>query len=152
MKKVYGRRMAIPMSAVLVFVLAAGMTGAQGSPAQGKAQLQLPSRGKITYEIAAKILAAEPKALILDVRTLEEYAAGHIPGAGILPYDRIDAASAQKAIGAPDRVVIVYCRSGRRSEIAMKALAALGYTRVYDLGPVDAWKGKLATGLPAPAK
>lgn len=131
--------------AISLFALIA-LGGAQGLTPQ------LPARGKIAYETAVKILAADPKTLILDVRTREEYVAGHILGAELLPYDRIDAASAKKAIGALDRPIIVYCRSGRRSEIAMKALATLGYTRVYDLGPVDAWKGKLATGAPTPAK
>lgn len=76
---------------------------------------------------------------LLDVRTAEEYESGFINGAKLLPYDRIDAASAASIIPAKDSLVIVYCRSGRRSAIAAQSLLELGYTRVYDLGGVNSW-------------
>ena len=80
--------------------------------------------------------------LLLDVRTAEEYAAGHIPGASLFPYDEL-AAKFREADKA--RPIVVYCRSGRRSAIARETLTAMGYTNVSDFGAYTKWSGKLAT-------
>jgi len=74
--------------------------------------------------------------VLLDARTQEEYDEGHIESATLLPYDAIAADSA--ALPADkDATIIVYCRSGRRSAIAARMLADLGYTRIYDLGGIQ---------------
>ncbi|ACG73967.1 Rhodanese domain protein [Anaeromyxobacter sp. K] len=81
-------------------------------------------------------------ARLVDVRTPQEFAAGHAPGAINVPYDEI----ARRAPGElPDRdaTLVLYCRSGRRSAIAAKALRELGYTRLHDLQRADAWPGPL---------
>ncbi len=87
----------------------------------------------------AKALLDKGGAVLLDVRTKEEFAEGRIPGALLLPYDEIDAETAAAAIPSKSTEVIVYCRSGRRSAIAAKALMDLGYERVRDLGGINAW-------------
>lgn len=79
--------------------------------------------------------------LLLDVRTSEEYAAGRIPGATLLPYDSIGPATAPAV--APDSLIVVYCRSGRRSAIAAQALKGLGFTNLADFGGITNWKGSL---------
>ena len=75
-------------------------------------------------------------AVLLDVRQADEFNAGHIDGAVLVPHDTI----AEK-IGAvvPDKntPVYVYCRSGRRSAIAVEAMKKLGYTDLTDLGGMD---------------
>lgn len=84
----------------------------------------------------------EDGVLILDVRTQEEYDQGYIPGAVLLPDDQL----AQKAPELlPDRgqTILVYCRSGRRSAGAAKALVDLGYTQVYDFGGILDWPGEV---------
>lgn len=96
-----------------------------------------------------KISAAETRrlaaqgALILDVRTPQEYAGGHVPGAVNLPLSEMTAA--REMIGAGDRPVIVYCQSGARSARAAAVLRAGGWENVYDLGSVGCWDGKLET-------
>lgn len=96
-----------------------------------------------------KISAAETRrlaaqgALILDVRTPQEYAGGHVPGAVNLPLSEMTAA--REIIGADDRPVIVYCQSGARSARAAAVLRAGGWERVYDLGGISCWDGKLET-------
>jgi rhodanese-related sulfurtransferase len=101
----------------------------------------------IGYDEARTLLSdGRAKALLVDVRTAEEYASGRIPGAILFPYDEIRTKSAafRAAAGADlDRPIIVYCRSGRRSAIAADELAALGYRNILDLGAVGNWKGKL---------
>ncbi|NPE21149.1 rhodanese-like domain-containing protein [Fusibacter sp. A1] len=77
-------------------------------------------------------------ALLIDVRTKEEYVTGHIPLSVLLPVDEI--ASGIEAI-APDKsaTIIVYCRSGNRSKRAAYELIDLGYENVFDLGGIISW-------------
>lgn len=78
------------------------------------------------------------KAIFLDVRSELEYQEGHIPGSDLLPYDTIseDTLSLYPDL---DQTIIVYCRSGRRSEIAAQALMELGYTKIFDMGGIVNW-------------
>lgn len=78
--------------------------------------------------------------LLLDVRTKEEYASGHIPGAILAPYDALQGSFAEPE---KKRHIVVYCRSGRRSAIAAETLARMGYSDVSDFGGIDNWKGPL---------
>jgi phage shock protein E len=95
-------------------------------------------------EALARLIAdkSEPY-FLLDVRTPEEYSAGHIPTAVNAPVTEI----ARKLPTADtSALIIVYCRSGARSAAAAKALIDLGYARVVDFGSVSRWKGELVTG------
>jgi rhodanese-related sulfurtransferase len=103
---------------------------------------------KIAPKRARELLASDKNAILLDVRTLEEFTAGRIQGSILFPYDEIDQASATKIIGPKDRTIIVYCRSGRRSEIAAAALASLGYTKIFDLGAISSWPYGMIRGMP----
>ena len=77
--------------------------------------------------------------LILDVRSAEEFAEGHVPGSLNVPHSEI--ASHLAALGSIQKPVLVYCRSGRRADIALKALADLGFERLYHLdGDMQAWQ------------
>lgn len=105
----------------------------------GTAGAESAASPRITPAKAKALLATDRSAILLDVRTKDEFAAGHIAGAVLLPYDEITATTAAKAIPAKDRPVIVYCRSGRRSAIAATALVKLGYAKVYDLGGIVDW-------------
>ena len=97
-----------------------------------------------TYE---QISGAEAKALmdsesgyiIIDARTQEEYDQGHIPGAIMIPEYEI-ANRAEKEIPDKDQLILVYCRSGRRSKIAAEELVKLGYTNVKEFGGIIDWK------------
>ena len=76
--------------------------------------------------------------VLLDVRTPDEYAAGHIPGSLLIPFDEIKVKSDQLPQNKNTEIV-VYCRSGRRSAIAADTLISLGYAKIYDLGAVSSW-------------
>lgn len=95
--------------------------------------------GLITPAKAKALLAADKTAVLLDTRTLQEFNDGHIAGSVLLPYSDIDEASAAKEIPTKDTVVVVYCRSGRRSAIAATELRKLGYKTVWDLGGIIDW-------------
>ena len=94
-----------------------------------------------------QISAAEAKALmdsesgyiIIDARTQEEYDEGHIPGAILIPEYEI-ANRAEKELPDKNQLILVYCRSGRRSKIAAEALAKLGYTNVKEFGGIIDWQ------------
>lgn len=100
--------------------------------------------GSATYE---QISGAEAKALmdrvsgyiIIDARTQEEYDAGHIPGAIMIPEYEI-ADRAEKELPDKDQLILVYCRSGRRSKIAAEELVKLGYTNVKEFGGIIDWE------------
>ena len=95
--------------------------------------------GLISPDKAKALFDSDPKVILLDVRTKEEFAEGHIPGAILLPYDAITEKTARAAIPSRASVVVVYCRSGRRSAIAAERLRSLGYDTVWDLGGINRW-------------
>ncbi|WP_413735597.1 rhodanese-like domain-containing protein [Shewanella sp. BJSY2023SW005] len=78
-------------------------------------------------------------AMLVDVRTPEEYAEGHLPEAVNIPFEQITEAFAKQGI-AKDTPVVVYCRSGRRSGIAKESLEKAGYQEVYNGGGYDSLK------------
>jgi len=77
--------------------------------------------------------------IVLDVREQDEFDAGHIPGALLLPVGTITADTAASVIPEKDSVVLVYCRSGNRSKTASMALVQLGYTNVNEFGGINTW-------------
>ncbi len=103
----------------------------------------LAAQAKIDEPGLKALLARDKGVVLLDVRTSEEFATGHLPGSLLLPFDAINAASAAKLIPTKKTTVVVYCRSGRRSALAAQTLVGLGYTKVLDFGAVDLWRGAL---------
>ena len=93
---------------------------------------------QITAEEAKKIMDSGEEHIILDVREQDEYDAGHIPGAMLLPYTEIES-KAEKMLTDKDEQLFIYCRSGRRSKIAAEALVELGYTNVKEFGGIIDW-------------
>ena len=94
------------------------------------------------YEELQNKLNAQENFVLLDVRTQEEFDAGHIAGAILLPYDEINLKAAT-VLPDKEKEIVLYCRSGRRSAIAKKALVELGYKDVEDFGGINRWKGEL---------
>ena len=99
---------------------------------------------QITAEDAKKLMDTESDYSIVDARTEEEFAEGHIPGAILIPeYEIADRAQAE--LPDKDQLILVYCRSGRRSKIASQALADLGYTNVKEFGGIIDWPYDVVT-------
>lgn len=94
------------------------------------------------YEELQNKLNAQENFVLLDVRNQEEFDAGHIAGAILLPYDEINLKAAT-VLPEKEKEIVLYCRSGRRSAIAKKALVELGYKDVEDFGGINRWKGEL---------
>ena len=92
----------------------------------------------ITAEEAKQIMDTEEGYIILDVRTQEEYDESYIPGAILIPHTEIEA-RAEEVLTDKDQLILVYCRSGRRSKIAAEALVEQGYTNIKEFGGIIDW-------------
>ena len=100
--------------------------------------------GSATYEQisgaeAKELMDSESGYVIIDARTQSEYDEGHIPGAILIPEYEI-ADRAEKELLNKDQLILVYCRSGRRSKIAAEELVKLGYTNVKEFGGIIDWE------------
>ena len=84
---------------------------------------------------------ATPGAVLLDVRTLEEYREGHIPGSKNVPLQSLDKVTG--FVNNQDTPVFVYCHSGARSAQAVGVLQRMGYTNVKNIGGIAAYAGKV---------
>ena len=92
----------------------------------------------ITAQEAKKIMDEREGYIILDTRTREEYDEGHIPGAILIPHDQIRE-QAESVLTDKDQLILVYCRSGRRSKLASEDLVELGYTNIMEFGGIIDW-------------
>ena len=110
----------------------------------GTSNNQTNTYRQISLDEAVTMMAEESGYIILDVRRADEFAAGHIP-------DAINVAN--ESIGTneipelPDKnqLIMVYCRSGRRSKEAAEKLVKLGYTNIVEFGGILDWKGEIVT-------
>ena len=93
---------------------------------------------QISAAEAKKLMDSETDFAIVDARTQEEFDAGHIEGAIMIPEYEIEA-KAESLLPDKDQLILVYCRSGRRSKIASEALVGLGYTNVKEFGGIIDW-------------
>mgnify|MGYP003091861957 FL=1 len=96
---------------------------------------------KITSDEAKNIMSTQ-KAIVVDVRSLEEYNEGHIPNAISVPLETIEN-EAETKLKNKDDLILVYCRSGRRSREAALRLIEKGYTNVIDFGGIQDWNGEV---------
>lgn len=123
----------------LILIAALLLTGC------GVAAEQEASYRQINMEEAAEIMEKESGYIILDVRTPEEFAEKHIPGALNIPNEAI---GTEEIPELPDKqqLILVYCRSGNRSKQASEKLVAQGYTNIVEFGGINDWTGETVTG------
>ena len=130
--------------ALLTFTLPFGCVGCTSDGGSADSSIGGSVDTPATYQ---QISGAEAKALmesesgyiILDAREQDEYDEGHIHGAILIPYGEI-ADRAEKELPDKDQLILVYCRSGRRSKIASEELVKLGYTNVKEFGGIIDWE------------
>ncbi len=130
------------LSILLTFTgCSTGQSSDDPSPA---ATSTVPVLEKISPEKAKEMMdTATP--IILDVRTQEEYDESHIEGAILIPDYEISE-KAEELLTDKDAVILVYCRSGRRSALAAKVLSELGYSQIYDFGGIIDWPYDVVAG------
>ena len=99
---------------------------------------------QITQDEAKELMQADNGSVTVDVRRQDEYDSGHIPGAILIPNESI---STDRPEALPDlnQIILIYCRSGRRSKEAAQKLADMGYTNIYEFGGIIDWNGETTT-------
>ena len=127
MKKI---KLLIPMILSAVLLSSCGTSGGSSS-----------SYRRISMDEALEMMNKESGYIILDVRRPDEYAEGRIPGAINVPNEEIGTSEISEL---PDKsqLILVYCRSGRRSKEASEKLVKLGYTNRVEFGGIQDWKGE----------
>ena len=110
----------------------------------GTSNNQTTTYRQISMDEAVTMMAEETGYIILDVRRADEFAAGHIPGAINVANESIGTDEIREL---PDKnqLIMVYCRSGRRSKEAAEKLVKLGYTNIVEFGGILDWKGEIVT-------
>lgn len=127
------------LSAVLL-LLAGCSAGGQIMDGDG----MVNSYRQISQEEAMKMMEQDDGHVIVDVRRQDEYDSGHIPGAILIPNESIGTTPPEQL---PDRnqIILIYCRSGRRSKEAAQKLFDMGYTNIYEFGGINTWPGEIVT-------
>ena len=124
---------------IIPFLLSALMlTGCTGTSEQANTYRQ------ISMDEAVALMANETDYIILDVRRPDEFAAGHIPNAINVPNETIGTSEIPE-LPNKKQLVLVYCRSGRRSKEAAEKLVELGYTNIVEFGGILDWKGEIVS-------
>lgn len=143
MKKLYSA-LAIALAFAALSACAAPAVGVEPTPAAAETATDAAAYQKISAEDAKARMDSGDEIVILDVRTKEEYDAGHIDGAILVPNESISDAQPE-LLPDLDAEILVYCRSGNRSAQAAKKLIALGYTNVSDFGGIIDWPYDVVT-------
>ncbi|MBQ8409360.1 MAG: rhodanese-like domain-containing protein [Clostridia bacterium] len=110
----------------------------------GTSNHQTNTYRSITMDEVVNMMAQETGYIILDVRRPDEYADGHIPNAINVPNESIGTDEIPE-LPDKDQLIMVYCRSGRRSKEASEKLVKLGYTNIVEFGGILDWKGEIVT-------
>lgn len=129
LKMIKRRLISIMGALALLFVLSACGSPKEEEPIDYK---------QISAKEAKEIMDSGEEYILLDVRSEEEFAEKHIPGAVLIPHTEI-ADRAEEELPDKEKYILVYCRSGNRSKIAAQILADLGYTGVSEFGGINSW-------------
>ena len=121
-----------------VLLTACGQNREEMQPTEETPNTQEAVYVNITAQEAKEIMDREEGYVILDTRAQEEYDEGHIPGAILIPHDEI-LQKAESLLTDKDQLILVYCRSGRRSKLAAEDLQKLGYTNIKEFGGIIDW-------------
>ena len=110
----------------------------------GDGMVYKPAYVSISQDEAKLMMQDDDGHVIVDVRRVDEYAQGHIPGAILIPNESITDTPPEEL---PDKnqIILVYCRTGRRSKEASQKLADMGYVNVYEFGGIEDWTGEIVT-------
>ena len=126
----------------LFALMLTGCTGKNDQIMDGDGMFQIFQYKQISQDEAREMMAKDDGHVIVDVRREDEYAQGHIPGAILIPNESI-ADTPPEELPDHDRIILVYCRSGRRSKEAAQKLADMGYSNVYEFGGIIDWTGEI---------
>lgn len=130
------------LAAAIVAAIGAALIGCA---APAKSAASSAAYRQVSQQEAQSMMQSESGYVIVDVRRADEFASGHIPGAINIPNESIGETRPAE-LPDLDQLIMVYCRSGRRSKQAAGKLAALGYTNIVEFGGINTWPGEVVTG------
>ena len=132
----------IPLAVIMMFSLLG--CGFIGQKLDGDGMVREPFYAQISQDEAKLMMQDDGDHVIVDVRRADEYAKGHIPGAILIPNEEIGTKQ-PKELPDKKQIILVYCRTGRRSKEASQKLADMGYVNVYEFGGIVDWTGDIVT-------
>ena len=124
---------------ILTAAVLAGCIQKKNKEQTEAAQVNIGTYYQITQDEAKRIMDEESDYIIVDAREQSEYDEGHIKGAIVIPYTEIEQ-KAEELLPNKTQLILVYCRSGRRSKIAAQSLANMGYKNVKEFGGIIDWQ------------
>ncbi|MBQ3328659.1 MAG: rhodanese-like domain-containing protein [Eggerthellaceae bacterium] len=136
--------LAVAILAALGVAALVGCTASSRSSVSTSASTSASSAAyrQISQQDAQAMMQSESSYVIVDVRRADEFASGHIPGAINIPNESIDKTQPAE-LPDLDQLIMVYCRSGRRSKQAAQKLADMGYTNIVEFGGINTWPGEV---------
>lgn len=128
----------------VVIIMAFSLYGCGMQKLDGDGMVREHFYAQISQDEAKLMMKDDDGHVIVDVRRADEYAKGHIPGAILIPNEEIGTEPPEEL---PDKnqIILVYCRTGRRSKEASQKLAEMGYVNVYEFGGIEDWTGDIVT-------
>ena len=123
----------LALAIITVATVFAGCTQKTNTEQTEATQVNIGTYYQITQDEAKRIMDEESDYIIVDAREQSEYDEGHIKGAIVIPYTEIEQ-KAEELLPNKTQLILVYCRSGRRSKIAAQSLANMGYKNVKEFG------------------
>ncbi len=129
----------LALAIITVATVFAGCTQKTSNEQTEATQVNIGTYYQIPQDEAKKIMDEESDYIIVDAREQSEYDEGHIKGAIVIPYTEIEQ-KAEEMLPDKEQLILVYCRSGRRSKIAAQSLANMGYTNVKEFGGIIDWQ------------
>ena len=131
---------ALSILTILILLLVVGC-GASNQSAERAAE---STYSQISQNEAMEMMARDNGHVVVDVRRQDEYDAGHIPGAILIPNESIGR-DPPEALPDYDQIILIYCRTGNRSKQAAEKLVTMGYTNIYEFGGINTWTGDIVT-------
>lgn len=129
----------LALAIITVATVFAGCTQKTNIEQTEATQVNIGTYYQIPQDEAKRIMDEESDYIIVDAREQSEYDEGHIKGAIVIPYTEIEQ-KAEEMLPDKEQLILVYCRSGRRSKIAAQSLANMGYTNVKEFGGIIDWQ------------
>ncbi len=132
------------MIPAVVIIMVFSLFGCGMRKLDGDGMEYKPFYAQISQDEAKLMMKDDDGHVIVDVRRADEYAQGHIPGAILITNEEIGIEQPEEL---PDKnqIILVYCRTGRRSKEASQKLADMGYVNVYEFGGIEDWTGDIVT-------
>ena len=129
----------LALAIITVATVFAGCTQKTNTEQTEATQVNIGTYYQISQDEAKRIMDEESDYIIVDAREQSEYDEGHIKGAIVIPYTEIEQ-KAEELLPNKTQLILVYCRSGRRSKIAAQSLANMGYKNVKEFGGIIDWQ------------